>query len=375
MCNGNGHIPGCDCGFGPKEGASDPVPRARSRREFQGRVRRGKRTSWWDQAVEDADVLKKGLSQACIDRYVIDKTVRAYQKDKSQPASTQDKKKRLINLLKEFMGVRKCKIEKTKTKTIKVPLFTFGAPSVDRSKVIYEEKTDFAETRGWVVSLVVPGIGMGSSQEFKTTFACQFSCECGEFKTIFVPVRIRVSKLGIYERGTRVDDGGLRITAEGGKSARNYRRGIESCKEADCRGFLESEVNEFLLSGNKKKNISKYTDQLSRAEPIDISIGLDILGVKTALQARVSLQKEIKLEYDLPGGYDYQLYQLKKQLGIGWKVLMPRKRKIQIRGKAHGHPNRKNRKARAGQFYSWAIPLHQKRRAHPRSAGRSSARH
>jgi hypothetical protein len=367
MCNANRHPQPCGCGFGPLHGnPGDPIPRAPQGGGFQGRVHRGPRTSWWDQAIKDIGILKKGLREVGVDKQTTDRAILAYRKARLRGGGGKDdiqeeNRTRLTDILKQIVGLRKYKIEKRKTKTIKVPLFTFGAPSVNNSRVIYEETTDFSEEKGWVVSLIVPGIGMGSSQEFRTQFSCQFSCEPGQFKTIFVPVRIRVSKLGIYEKGKRIKDGGLRITAEGGKAARNYRRGIETCDQKDCQGFSEKEMDEFLLSGNAKKSISKYTEQLSQKAPIDINLGLDILGMKTALKARVSLEKKIRLEYDLPGGYDYHLYGLIKQLGIGWKVSRPRKRKLSARtrkGKQHGHPARQNRKARTGQLHSRAVTFH-----------------
>jgi hypothetical protein len=370
MCNAYGHPQPCGCGFGPLHGnPGDPIPRVPQGGKFQGRVHRGPRKSFGEQAIASIGELRRGLREVGADRRAINKVIEAYRKEgfpknRKHIERLSDKKRfDLANIVKQIIGVRKYKIEKKKTTTIRVPLFTFGAPSIKNSKVTYQETTDFSHEIGWVVSLVIPGVGMGASQEFDTQFSCKFTCVPGEFKTIFVPIRIRVNKLGIYEHGIRIKDGGLRITAEAGKLERNYRRGIESCRKKDCLPFSEPEIEEFLLSRNKKGDISTYVDELSMKKPFDIGIGLDILGVKTALKAKVSLIKKLKLEYDLPGGHNYRLYLLKERMGIGWKVSRPRTKKrkthyMSYRGKQHGHPNHRNRKARGGQLHPRAVTLH-----------------
>jgi hypothetical protein len=385
MCNAMNHSQPCDCGFGPPEGnPGDPIPHVPRGGKFQGRIHKGERKTWGDEAIRDFDVLRKGLQEISPDETIVRKTIRAY-REHGFPLSKRkinrmndEEKKDIRKLFKRLLGIRRYKIEKAKTMTIRVPLFTFSAPAVDKSKVTYEETTDFTEAQGWVISLIIPGLGMGASQEFKTQFSCIFSCRAGNIKTVFVPIRLRVNKMGIYENGVRIGDGGLRVTAEGGKTERNYKRGIKECTPEECEGYSNYLIDEFLYRDDKLGDIETSAHLLSTRKPKEISIGLNVHGLQTSLKAQISLEKRVRLEYNLPGGYDYFLYGLKKQLGIGWKISGPHKNtshRKTYRGKPHGHSIRKNQKARSDQFHSRAVPFHQNSRGHSRSVGRSGARH
>lgn len=385
MCNAMNHEQPCNCGFGPyEENPGDPVPHVPRGGKFQGRVHKGERKSWGDEAIRDFDVLRKGLQEVSSDETMARKTIRAFRKH-GFPLSKRkidrmddEEKKDIRKLFKRLLGIRRFKIEKTKTMTVRVPLFTFSAPAVKNSKVTYEETTDFTKAQGWIISLIIPGVGMGASQEFKTQFSCTFACQAGGMKTVFVPIRLRINKMGIYENGTRIGDGGLRVTAEGGKAERNYTRGVKECNPDECEGYSNYLIDEFPYFYDNPEDIEKSAHVLSTRKPKEISIGLNVLGHQTSLKAQISLEKRVRLEYNLPGGYDYFLYGLKKQLGIGWKISGPRNKNSRRRiykGKLYGHPNHQNLETRASQFHSRTVPLHQNSRGHSRSVGRSSARH
>lgn len=335
MCNAMNHHPGCDCGFGPKEGrAGDPLPQSGGRK-FQGRIKRGPRKSWGEQAASNEAILRNGLLEAGASEQAIRKALRDYHKEglplgrKSFESLEFGKRRDIVNTIKRLVGIRKYKIEEKKTRTIKVPLFTFGAPDVDNSKVTYEESTDFKNERGWAVSLIVPGIGMGASQEFETEYSIKYSCQAGKFKTIFAPIRLRIYKLGIYEKGVRVKDGGIRITAEGGKLERNFQRGVRPCHQPECTRKTATFDSIFYDASNDPEDISLKTQQWAFKKPIEVNVGLNVFGIQMSAKAKVALQKKIKLQYMLPGGYNYHLYRLKQKIGITWKTFKRRGRKKQ----------------------------------------------
>ncbi|MBK8822886.1 MAG: hypothetical protein IPN58_09840 [Anaerolineales bacterium] len=343
MCNGQNHPVNCDCGFGPKDGsAGDPLPRPKGK-GFQGRIKRGKRSSWGEEAISNESVLRRGLFEIGVDKHEVRKVIRGYHDLKKEFAGTHAEVEReFVNRLKRLIGIRKYKIEATKTRTIKVPLFTFGAPPVPKSRVTYKESVDFKNKKVWTVSLIVPGIGMGASQEYETKYSLEYFCDAGIFKTVFAPIRVRICKLGIYEKGIRIKDGGLRITAEGGKSERNFQHGIKTCRRPDCTEDNALFKETFFDAGDDTKSISTKKQEHSFQKPLETSIGLNIFGIQTSVNVNVTLKKTVALQYDLPGGHDYHLYQLKNRHGITWKTSI--KRAARRQRISHGKlPNSKNR--------------------------------
>ncbi len=351
MCNASNHRAGCDCGFGPKEGSTgDPIPRSNGR-GFQGRIKRGPRRSWGEDAISNESVLRRGLREIGADQHAMRQVIRDYHKE-GLPLNKEefkdlgaDSKKKIVNTLKRLVGIRRYKIEEKKTRTIRVPLFTFGAPPISKSKVTYKESIDFKNERVWTVSLVVPGIGMGASQEYETKYSFQYDCPAGVFKTIFAPIRVRVYKLGIYEKGIRVKDGGLRITAEGGKKQRNFQRGIKICRQPDCAKNNAIFETTFFDADDNDESISTKIQERSYQKPIETGIGLNMFGLPISVKVKVALKKTIMLQYELPGGHNYHLYRLKDRHGITWKTSVKKHKKVmqtrpfrQKKQTLHRHP-------------------------------------
>lgn len=317
MCNAWNHPAGCNCGFGP------PYHR------FQGTIEPGPRVDWTDAATWSERSFLRGLLEAGFSRADLSARVRDYRR-----AGLPIRKERWLQMdergrqeikstVNQVLGIQKPYIRQVLRWRVAVPLFRFHAPDVPNSRITYTEVESRKQEGGW--SIKVLGTGMGATQQYHVSYSCSFECNSGECKDVFVSIPIRVKRIDIYEQGRRLGHG-VQIAAEKSRSARTYTRGIRSCPEADCIGQLprgSRKIDDFFLAADTTGDIATYRRSWTATASKDAEIGLNVREVEACLQVKIEPEHELELEFALPAGFDYRLYDLPGMHGIAWKFKAP----------------------------------------------------
>jgi hypothetical protein len=257
--------------------------------------------------VERPDLIESGLRQNAWDQAGIDDFVQKYieLKNSALPEET------IAQRIRQMLGWRKKVVERESEDEIKVPLYSFGAPNVEDAAVQYSEGESFTKGSGW--ALKVFGIGTGDTTTVEVTKSRTFVAGAGTWKQVFVPVKLIVSHIAIYERDRLVGHG---IDAQvapppTGKKKDQYlkRRGCKDIKRSalgarpeECDDTLELDL-EGDTSGALHKEVRSWETNVAH----EVSIALEKVANVSAL-VNVKRTRRLELEFALPSGHDYLAY-------------------------------------------------------------------
>lgn len=290
MCNAAKHPPGCGCGFGP------PYPPTYSAVEVK---------EWSDQVLEKPDLVRRGLAEAAWDDQSIERFVRVYLeiRNSNLPRET------MISQVRELLGWRRRVVDSVTEDWINVPLYRFGAPAVDNAVVEYNEGDSFTGGGGWRATVF--GIGTGDTTTVHVNKSRTFVAGAGTWKQVFVPVRLQVSSVSIYERDRLVGRGHdaqvapLRDGEDKGLRKRGCRT-VPTSKLGD-RPLAYDDVLECQLSSD----LSGAIHRDARSWETDVAHEVSAkLGKIVDVSALVSVKRTRRLElsFVLPSGHDYKAY-------------------------------------------------------------------
>ncbi|HWM94622.1 MAG TPA: hypothetical protein VN493_27960 [Thermoanaerobaculia bacterium] len=223
--------------------------------------------------------------------------------------------------LKDILGILDVRVEDTIQKRVDVPLFRLHSPKVNGSCVTYQESNEAVGIGDWWVTIF--GSGMGAKQDFMVKYSSSFKARNGECKEIFAPITLQISYVSVYKAGARVGQG-LRAEALPMDGKKVINKGVairpESycCGEDDADSDHEEEI--FPLAAEGSNSIPVYERIWTRKEAISTQLGIEAFSVKSTLKTEVRHTRDLKLVFELPGGYDYRLRRLKKAHGFSWYV-------------------------------------------------------
>jgi hypothetical protein len=290
MCNAAKHGAGCNCGFGP------PYPLSYT----QAGV-----TEWSEEVLDNPALVTRGLSEMAWDDASIEAFLARYLelRNSDLPRNT------IVSRIRELLGTRR-KLETDVTEDwINVPLYRFGAPSVDGAAVEYSEGESFVGGGGW--SVKVFGIGAGNTTSLQVNKSRTFVAGPGICKLVFIPIKLRVSRIAVYD-GVRLVGRGIEAQVAPLRESGDEhlkRRGCRTLPKGSCtRGPAEHiDMLECLLSGDDSADI--HRDQ--RSWDVDIAHEVSVTLMNFAnVSALVSVKRTRRLElsFSLPAGHDYRAY-------------------------------------------------------------------
>lgn len=290
MCNAAKHAPGCSCGFGP------PYPPSYTPTEV---------TEWAEEAIENSAVVTRGLRELAWDAASVEAFLERYLEIRNSelPRST------MVSRIRQLLGMRRRVEESVTEDWINVPLYRFGAPSVDGSTVEYSEGESLLQGGGW--SLKVFGIGTGDTTSLQVSKARTFVATARTCKLVFIPIRLRVVRVAVYDgdrlvgRGTEAQVAPLRDS--GDQLLR--RRGCKTLPGTACGpGPSEyTDVLECLLSGDDSGAVHRDKRSWETDVARDVSVKLAKFVDVSAL-VRVRRTRRLELSFALPSGHDYRAY-------------------------------------------------------------------
>jgi hypothetical protein len=290
MCNASKHLPGCQCGFGP------PFPPS---------YRTSGVTEWAEEVIDNPILVTKGLREAAWDQVSIDEFVAQYciLKNSELPRET------LITRIRELLKLRHRVAEGITYVWIKVPLYKFGAPIAKGASVEYFEGQNSVDGSGW--NLKVFGIGTADTTSVTVIRSRSWIAKAGTCKIVFVPIRLQVTHIAIYDGSTLIGKGidaqVSSLKESGDEHLRN--RGCSSLDYGCCATGSKdhAETFECLLSEDTSDAIhqDRRMWETDVAHEVSVSLG-KVLNVSAL--AKVKRTRQLGLFFNLPSGHDYRAY-------------------------------------------------------------------
>lgn len=303
MCNGLNHQPGCECGFGP------PYP---------GTIELIETIEWADEAASSEVVFKRGLEDLNFAPPTLSRFIREYRSILDLPVS----KDTIREKIKGLMNQMEYRIEDSELVPVKVPLFKLHSPAIKKARVTYRE----SETRGkdgfWLIKVF--RFGTGPTKTFKVTYSPDFISTKGECLQVFVPLVLNFQLVGVYNKSGVLQSRGISTEIEGIKDEGTLRkRGQQSLPEercADKKLLGQYEIQNYSLSGHASTHLEKFTHKLkfNVARTVELHV-VEVFGRSLKPLADVKHERQIELEFVLPGSYDYRLSF--NSAGLHWDVL------------------------------------------------------
>jgi hypothetical protein len=222
--------------------------------------------------------------------------------------------------IREILGMQEYRVEKASTQEVRIPLFWLISPPVTGSKTSYKNKTTDKQTSTW--SVTVFGTGMGATQSVELTYSSEFRCSNGDCKLIFLPAKIEVHLVGVYEHGRRIS-GGLRAEMAAVTEDQIINSGVASLPVSDSLQALSEaqlEREQFPLSADTSDETHVYTRTLGSGSEFEFSAGIEVFGLKANPKAKIESKSETELAFQLPAGHDYMLKRTRNGSGIWWSV-------------------------------------------------------
>ena len=290
MCNAAKHSAGCACGFGPPYSASYSSVDS---------------TEWSREVLHRPDLVRRGLRESAWDENSIEQFVQRYVEISSSglPEDT------MVTRISELLGMRRRVVENVTEDLINVPLYRFGSPDVDKASVQYSEGEGTTDGSGW--RLRVFGIGTGNTTTLQVNKSSSFVAKAGTWKQVYIPVKLVVSHIAVYDRGRLAGRGVDAQVAAAKDDTDQYlrRRAVRSISRPQLadRPSEYDDVLEYDLHGDDSGAIHRDT----RSWETDVAHEVRVQLCKVAdVSALVSVKRtrRLELEFALPSGHDYLAY-------------------------------------------------------------------
>jgi hypothetical protein len=303
MCNGLNHQSGCDCGFGP------PYP---------GTVELVETVEWIDEATTSEAAFKRGLEDLNFDRPTLGRFLGAYREIQSLqlPKDTiKDKIKNLVNQL-EY------RVEESELVPVKVPLFKLHSPAVKKAKVIYRESDAPGKDGWWLIKML--RIGTGPTKTLKVAYTPSFISVKGECLQVYVPLILKFQLVGVYTKEGGLKSRGISTDIEGIEEQSTLRkRGRQRLPREECvnKALLGAyQTQKYALSMQSGNHVEKFPHKLNFniARTVELHV-VKVFGRALKPLADVKHERQIDLEYLLPGNHDYHL--CFNSTGLHWDVV------------------------------------------------------
>jgi hypothetical protein len=223
-----------------------------------------------------------------------------------------------ISRIRELLRMREKIEERAFEDWINVPLYRFGAPAIAGASVDFSEGESLLGGAGW--SLKVFGIGTGHTATLQVSKARTYSAKAGTCKVVLVPVKLRVARVAILDRGRLVGRG---YEAEVAATPQNadphlHRRQCRLLPPNACAaGPAEStDTLDYALSGDTTDAVHRDRRTWEVDVAHEVSAQLKTVADVSAL-VRVKRTRRFELSFALPAGHDYLAHMC---AGITWWV-------------------------------------------------------
>lgn len=227
-------------------------------------------------------------------------------------------RKSAVNRLAEWMRHRTIEVEDRVRINLKLPLFIISAAKAPGCATSFTMEHTRAQDLGWSVTIL--GTGLGADSAVSASASATFRVAAGESKVVFLPITVAVERVSVLDRGKpvsqrhRIDVSGL--------NKQTGDPGLLLLSE-DAMPPLGIRKHKYELAGDRSGAIASFEYVYTQASDIPMKVGIKTYGVDLGLSFQTTLNRNVKLAYDLCGGYDYDLYQTAEGDGVLWSTSPP----------------------------------------------------
>jgi hypothetical protein len=195
------------------------------------------------------------------------------------------------------------KVVGSEQRTVVIPLFVLGTPSVQGCKAEWTNEIASVFTAGW--TLHVAGSGFGSDSGNTYVESASFEASSGEHKVIFCEADLRIEHIEIRQKGgppvqrSRIDLAGM------AQSSPRLGLLLLAPDAVPARGPL---AYRFPLAGDPSDSSATFTRKYSQDKTKNVSVGIDVHGVQLGLTATSDFGSSVEIKYTLKTGTDYELF-------------------------------------------------------------------
>ena len=300
MCNAWNHPAGCDCGFGPPYAGEYNVVEA---------------IDWKDEILTDRESLPRRFTPLRL----APGPAATYGRELSRLSTAGEPYAELAARARQLFSQWDLVGQEIEIVQVLVPLFRLHSPQVSGASVRYSEGHEEEAKSGWLVR--IPGLGTGKTKTLNVKYRNEYVSAAGECKEVFVPVKIRVFDVTIYENGIVIGQGTSTEAVGRPRDTALRGRGVRSFSATECakRHPREEGLCEpFLLAGDSGGGSSNFERSWSLNVARIVSLELHALGVGVQPIASIRRTRQIQLSYTLPGGHDYRSWLASG--GVYWEL-------------------------------------------------------
>jgi hypothetical protein len=216
-----------------------------------------------------------------------------------------------LDRLRDWWRGREIREQESTELEVKVPLWTFGAPTIQGCSASVEH----GHKRGTALSFGVrlAGSGLGGSAEFHTSTIWTFHASSGHVKVVFISTSVRVARVIVMEDGKAISEG-FRVDA------------IASVPTEPAVLVLPGSTNlpttevarAYPLAHDTTGDVAEYKYMYEGTNSKSFGIDVKAFSTGVSVKSSVKISGSLALTYQLKGGFDYELRYLHKGHGLVW---------------------------------------------------------
>jgi hypothetical protein len=218
-----------------------------------------------------------------------------------------------VSAVRRVLGMRRMRVLERTVQQVNLPLFVLASPPVPGSRVTFTEAQMAYVMGGWTINVF--GTGAGADVKVRLQSSGSFVAQEGARKRVFLPAKVAVSRIGVYEGRRKVGEGRRVEVEEANENA------VVEVIDADEGVELDdaSLAMRYPLSGDPSGDVATYELEAAFAMKTDLEIGIDAFKVKAKLRAEIYRERTATLKFELPSGHDYEFRYSKSPSGV-WCV-------------------------------------------------------
>ena len=195
---------------------------------------------------------------------------------------------------------------------LSIPIFVLAAPDVEGCTAAVRIEKAITGEFVWGVKLF--GTGLGGAAKITVKVRAGFSAARGEVKEVFVPVSVNAEKGVLRRRGKSIGPA-VRVDADNLRPLGAVAPRLLPRETAFTLGAL---VERYPLAGDTTGALAEYEYLYERIAAGETEIGVKAFGVDLSLKASVERARSMTVNYQLAGGFDYELHGLGAGDGLVW---------------------------------------------------------
>ena len=327
MCNGYNHKPGCNCGFGggylgphqqlPKLGKSGGD-------QYIGVIRYRACKKWTSRSILDKDKIINSLVELGLKPKWVNSIVKQYTQA-GYPLSEAEwdalTKNQRVSKERKFLGLLGLRTEIVKELDpidLKLPLFRLQPPRTEKSEVSVQETQ--SQARGWSIFLEIPGFALGADLSLRMEASGTISTSGDICKVVYLPVRIKRRLVNLFLGSLCIAREKLVVEAGDKRTGQVFNRKVQSRTDYIVPLPDSPLIAEYDLSEDLSDKNCEYTLSWGKDSNRSAKFTIPVPQVKPGIEAKIELERELKLEFSLAPRHNYQLYPTPEEMGISWIV-------------------------------------------------------